>query len=317
MKPVVKAVMGLAVVVSTGIVTNGQDRPCTPPSRERIDIIAKFVGAKFSLSPTPNTTLEEANSDCYFAITIRGQHADRGRPFYMRLFLTPDGDYLVGSAMKIADMGLLADAPRQSPRASSDLAIVSGAKLISRASRGVQIVVYSDFECPFCAQLWTKTISPLLDSADPPLIFYRAFPLDKVHPWSLSAAYAAECAFRQGAQYFRVLADSFFGSQGSITSTSVAQVARARLGQQPRFNLTAYDACMASEAPERAVRHDITSGEQADVTSVPTIFCRRRANFGDCHIPTVEAVDRGGRSHRHSVIIRGVFVLWCRPRATA
>ena len=65
----------------------------------------------------------------------------------------------------------------------------------------VKIVVYSDFECPFCKQ-FHNTMNEIMDtykaSGDVAWVF-RQFPLEQLHPVKAQAvAVASECANEQG-----------------------------------------------------------------------------------------------------------------------
>jgi len=55
------------------------------------------------------------------------------------------------------------------------------------------IIVYSDFECPFCSQFHT-TVKEVVDASNGELMWvYRNFPLKEIHPDATKKAIAAEC----------------------------------------------------------------------------------------------------------------------------
>src|SRR5688500_1771476 len=74
--------------------------------------------------------------------------------------------------------------------------------------RAPLVIVYGDYECPFCAALELR----LHERAVPGL--FRPFPVRRSHPRAFVAACAAEGAARQGA--FWPMHDALFGDQGRL-----------------------------------------------------------------------------------------------------
>jgi len=60
----------------------------------------------------------------------------------------------------------------------------------------VEIIEFSDYQCPFCRKFWTETLpsikSEYIDTGKVKFV-YRDFPLDSIHPGATPAAEAAEC----------------------------------------------------------------------------------------------------------------------------
>ena len=70
------------------------------------------------------------------------------------------------------------------------------------------VVVYGDYECPFCAALEERL------RALPLRVAFRHFPRRSAHPRAFAAACAAEAAGRQGA--FWPMHDALFADQGRL-----------------------------------------------------------------------------------------------------
>jgi protein-disulfide isomerase len=68
------------------------------------------------------------------------------------------------------------------------------------ANAKVQIVEFSDFECPYCAKFVTQTLPQILSTyGDKVLFAFRNYPLPaSMHPYAQKAAEAGECANDQG-----------------------------------------------------------------------------------------------------------------------
>jgi Thioredoxin len=67
-----------------------------------------------------------------------------------------------------------------------------------RADAPVQIVTYSDFQCPFCARVGATVKKVQETYGDRVRVVFRDFPLSSIHPRATAAAVAARCAYEQG-----------------------------------------------------------------------------------------------------------------------
>src|SRR3989344_5210701 len=79
---------------------------------------------------------------------------------------------------------------------SADDDVVKGDK-----NAPVEIIEFSDFQCPFCARFYSDTLPQIqkeyIDTGKVKFV-YRDFPLSSIHPQATPAAEAAECAKEQG-----------------------------------------------------------------------------------------------------------------------
>ncbi|MBA2644216.1 MAG: DsbA family protein [Solirubrobacterales bacterium] len=124
---------------------------------------------------------------------------------------------------------------------------------------GRLVVVYADFECPFCAAVEVRL-------RDLPLrIAFRHFPVTTSHPRAMAAACAAEAAHRQGA--FWAMHDALFADQGRLDDPHLWARAE-RLG----LDAAAFDADRRSEAVHARVSGDFRTGIRAGVVTTPTLF---------------------------------------------
>ncbi len=65
----------------------------------------------------------------------------------------------------------------------------------------VEIIEFSDYQCPFCRKFWTETLPSIkteyIDTGKVKFV-YRDFPLDSIHPGATPAAEAANCVRDKG-----------------------------------------------------------------------------------------------------------------------
>jgi protein-disulfide isomerase len=129
------------------------------------------------------------------------------------------------------------------------------------------VVVYGDYECPYCAALDVRL-------HDGPLrVAFRHFPVTSAHPRALAAACAAEAAARQGA--FWPMHDALFADQGRLEDPHLWARAEA-LG----LDIARFDADRRAPETAAAVREQFRSGVRAGVATTPTFFTERGAGAG-------------------------------------
>lgn len=134
-------------------------------------------------------------------------------------------------------------------------------------SPAVAIVVYADYECPYCAVLHARLVAGEARWA------FRHFPVRSKHPRAWAAACAAEAAALQGA--FEPMHLSLFGDQARLEDPHLWERAE-RLG----LDLARFDADRRSDAVAARVRRDFESGIRAGVATTPTAFVDGVARSG-------------------------------------
>jgi protein-disulfide isomerase len=142
------------------------------------------------------------------------------------------------------------------------------------------VIVYADFECPFCAAQHAR-----LEALELRLAF-RHFPVRSSHPRAWPAACAAEAAGRQGR--FWEMHDSLFADSARLEDPHLWNRARA-LG----LDLERFDADRRGESVRDRVKCDFRSGVRAGVVATPTAFARN--DQGVLAPVTVAALESGAR----------------------
>lgn len=126
----------------------------------------------------------------------------------------------------------------------------------------VGIMMFSDFECPFCAAFAVRTL-PTIEkryiATGKVLLAFRHFPLP-THAFGWAAAQAAECAARQGR--FWQMHDRLFASPRQFERENLVQHGRA-LGLASSFA-----ECLDGEAVD-AVNDDISAGTAVGAAATP------------------------------------------------
>ena len=124
---------------------------------------------------------------------------------------------------------------------------------------GPQVIVYGDYECPYCARLHAQL------EAEPVAVVFRHFPVVSKHPRSQVLAQAAEAAALQGR--FWEFHDSLYSDQGRVDLPHLWERCE-RLG----IDLDRFEGDRRSDAVAERVRRDFRSGIRAGVTNTPALF---------------------------------------------
>jgi protein-disulfide isomerase len=131
----------------------------------------------------------------------------------------------------------------------------------------VAVIVYGDFECPYCAALANNLDLVRLRVA------FRHFPVRSSHPRARAAACAAEAAGRQGR--FWEMHDLLFGDQGRLEDPHLWARART-LG----LDLEQFEADRRSADVEARVRWDFESGVRGGIVTTPTLVAGGTVHAG-------------------------------------
>ena len=140
------------------------------------------------------------------------------------------------------------------------------------ASAPIEMIEFSDFQCPFCLRA-DPTVQQVLKTYGDRIHFvYRHYPLPN-HPNARPAAEAAACANEQGK--FWPYHDRLFANPTKLSPADLKQHA-AELG----LNTAQFNACVDSRKFKSEVDADVRDGEQAGVNGTPAFFINGRTISG-------------------------------------
>jgi protein-disulfide isomerase len=125
---------------------------------------------------------------------------------------------------------------------------------------GRTLIVYADFECPFCAALDVRLRALSADR-----VVFRHFPVRSSHPRAWPAACAAEAAGLQGR--FWEMHDALFSDPARLEDPHLWQRAQ-RLG----LDLDRFDRDRRGDPVRDRVKRDFRSGVRGGVVTTPAIF---------------------------------------------
>jgi protein-disulfide isomerase len=132
----------------------------------------------------------------------------------------------------------------------------------------VEIVEYSDFECPFCSRANATVQKVLADYQGKVRLVFRDFPLP-FHQNAQVAAEAGQCAHEQGK--FWEMHDKMFANQRALTAEALKQYAT-----ELSLDTTKFNACLDGQRFKDSVMSDHQGGSQMGVSGTPAFFINGR-----------------------------------------
>jgi protein-disulfide isomerase len=136
----------------------------------------------------------------------------------------------------------------------------------------IEIIEFSDFQCPFCLRAYPTVKQVLSTYGDKVRIVYRNFPLAN-HPNARPAAEAAACATEQGK--FWEYHDRLFENQSKLADADLKQHAAAIGLDTAKFN-----ACFDAKKFAKDIDTDVAAGQEAGVSGTPAFFVNGRSVNG-------------------------------------
>jgi len=128
----------------------------------------------------------------------------------------------------------------------------------------VRIMMFIDFECPFCQRAY-PVLREVQDQFGPAVqIVFKHFPIPSIHPGALSAAHASECAREQNKfwEYYQVLFEKKLYDENSLVEFA------ADLG----MNTTQFTGCFRTQKYQTIIDQDLADGKSLGVRGTPTYF---------------------------------------------
>lgn len=180
--------------------------------------------------------------------------------------VTADGRYLV----------LGAEASLKADPVDARRRLLAGSDLVIWDSDGggrpsVEIVEFSDLECPACRSKWSLVEKVLESKAGTVRHGMVSYPLTTIHPWSFRAASASWCIAEQDPQKLIPFKETFYALQrdmsvSEVTPTSVDFVAGHNLDE------AGFLACYLRDDSIAAVHRQMALGNALGVRATPTYF---------------------------------------------
>ena len=251
------------------------------------------VRSRYRLAPTASVVLTEdtlVQGSCYHKLVYQVQTEERS--YALPLYLSPDQRFLSYGVFEVrpaagspgptrAPMARAsecsapiapASAPTASPVGPRASLTVGAAASAGSASAPVTVVIFSDFQCPWCkkAAEWLRADMAQFGE-DKVRVIFRFFPLS-FHAWAQPAAEGAACIASQNQSAFWKVHDSIFADQAAINAANVQGRMLEYVQSIPGVDLAAYKRCVESGQGANTIKEDQSLGASYQVRGTPAVF---------------------------------------------
>lgn len=148
------------------------------------------------------------------------------------------------------------------------------------ANAKVTIVVFSDFECPYCRNM-AQTLRQNIPQKYPNdvRVVFENFPLDAMHKWARAAAEAGQCIAEEKPAAFWAFHDWMFEHQQEVNEGNLREKVAA-IAKDQGMDVAALESCMDKHATAQRVKESEQAGEMLQISQTPTLFINGRMASG-------------------------------------
>jgi len=278
----------LTLVLLTLVSTVGCSAQTGKPASEVDRRIARQVRASFNVPPSVSVTVGERKpSEFPNYETVPVTLAGNGKSSTFDFLVSKDGQTLV----RFMKMDISKD-PAAETMGKID---ISGRPVRGNPNSKVTMVIYDDFQCPYCARFYGALFSPEMRAyAEQMKIVFKDYPLYEIHPWANRAAVNALCLADQNQPAYWEYLDFAHAQQKAINDEMRKGAAAAKdpkqastaktnpadelldrfaleMGRKHGLDSAKLEACVKAQDDSR-VRASVKEAEGVGVGSTPTIF---------------------------------------------
>jgi protein-disulfide isomerase len=144
------------------------------------------------------------------------------------------------------------------------------------AGASVNLVVFSDFECPYCQkeELELRKNIPAA-FGDKVRVTFVDFPLTTIHDWAMKGAIAGRCTYRVSPAAFWDYHDWIYGAQKDITLANF-DAKFQEYAKTKGLDTLQLGRCMDDKASAAEVDKSVDLGHKLAISATPTLFINGR-----------------------------------------
>jgi protein-disulfide isomerase len=144
----------------------------------------------------------------------------------------------------------------------------------------VVVVLFSDFECPYCKEEAKALRSNLLSTYPKEVrLYFKDMPLEQIHPWAMPAAIAGRCIFKQNPAAFWDYHDWIYEAQSDVTADNLkSKIMEFVKGRE--IDPLQLERCMDTKATLPEIEKSVAEAKGVGVAGTPTLFVNGRLLTG-------------------------------------
>lgn len=183
-------------------------------------------------------------------------------------------------------------AQQQPPVADEPVEVDAGdAYAVGADDAPVEIIEYTDYQCPFCARHHSQTLPSILSEyVDAGLVRYvfKDFPLTSIHSEAIPAAEAARCAGDQ--DRFLDMHNLLFERQQAWSGAADTDTLFTGYAVELGLDEATFTACLDSDSKLDLIQADLDEGLSLGVRGTPAFFINGRFVNGAQPFPVFQQV---------------------------
>jgi protein-disulfide isomerase len=255
---------------------------CRPVTTTERAAITTYLAGRLEVEPKEiGIVLTSAMQDgCFTRVTAIAP--DIEQPLVM--YLSPDHRFL---APALIDINRRHEALQQPSMEEVRMRLLGARRQHVRgdATAPVDLVVFIDFQCPYCKELDTMLAGLPERTTRLFRLTIIQYPL-RGHDWAREASSYAVCAGLQNPTYYWTLHNLFFEKQVALTAKSLGSEA---LQAVPSLDVAALKKCVDAGEGETTLNEDRVLARDLGVIGTPTLIINGQRRVG---IPTLRQLER-------------------------
>lgn len=152
----------------------------------------------------------------------------------------------------------------------------------------VTVIVYDDYQCPYCSRLHQTVLESLKTYGDRVRFIYKDFPLD-FHPWAMRAAINSQCLAAQSADAYWEFTDYVHanptviaGERGTPLPKQFAALDKIAedIGKKHSVDAPKLNACIVQQQLKDKVDASLAEAQKLGVDGTPAFFINGQKSGG-------------------------------------
>lgn len=270
-----RSFLALGVFMGTCVAAAASATPTPNVDKQKL---ATYLRYAEGISPNVAIQVDDPQPTKYAGFYVLNVHLSLGtHKEEHRYYITEDGQrVLSGNLWSLNESPFLETLSRLTPNGPA----------FGVPDAKVTIVVFSDFQCPYCQQL-AKTLRANIPQKYPKdvRVVMKNYPIPAIHPWARVAAEAGACMADASTGAFWAYHDWVFEHQGDVNAqyqkdkdkfAAYLRNTAGGLAETQKVDAAKVKSCIDSHASADEVNKDIAEGDTLKVGSTPTFFINGR-----------------------------------------
>jgi protein-disulfide isomerase len=218
-------------------------------------------------------------------VIVIGDKSGKQKPAALQFFSLPDGKHIIAGD-EVLPFGAHPYADYRSELQQSADGPYRGS-----ASKDLELVEFADFQCPHCKEAQANMDKLAVDFPKARIVFQN-YPLERIHPSSLTAASYGACVTKLGGSnaFFQFATAVFDGQEGLATSDGAALTlnsAVTKAGLDP----AKIASCASTPEIGAQVQASVKLAQALNVSTTPTLMVNgRQVPIGGLSYDTIKQI---------------------------